>query len=226
MTFSLLQDFCAIFTIAATGTVRLCRTGNLPLKSVKEVEKSHGGTSAVAIETSSNNSAVRWKNNKVVNVLSTFAGKEPQKKVKRYRQKERKKVDVLQPNVVNIYNRFVGGVNRTDQNILTYMINLRSKKWWQPLFCFCVLVAVNNAFQLYRLRKLDACESKLDALEFRREIVEAYYLQYSTDVPQILFPGSRSQPREHVRFSATNHWIVRGKDDVENQDALNLSVLL
>ena len=130
-------------SIAATGRVRLCCMENSPFKSVKEVEKSQGGTSVVAIETSSNISAVRWKDNKVVNVLSTFAGKEPQKKVKR---KEKKRVDVLQPNVVNIYNRFMGRVDRMDQNISTYMINLRSKKWWWPLFCFCVDVAVNNAF--------------------------------------------------------------------------------
>ena len=51
--------------------------GNPPLNSVKEVKKSQGGTSVVAIETSSNISAVPWKDNKVVNVLSTFAGKEP-----------------------------------------------------------------------------------------------------------------------------------------------------
>ena len=150
-------------SIAATGTVRLCRMGNPPLKSVKEVEKSQRGTSVVAIKTSSNISAVRWKGNKVVNVLSTFAGKEPQKKVKRYSQKEKKKVDVLQPNVVNIYNRFMGGVDRMDQNILTYMIKLRSKKWWWPWFRSCVDVAVNNAFQLYRLRQPDAGESNLDA---------------------------------------------------------------
>ena len=76
-----------------------------------------------------------------------------------------------------------------DQNISTYMIHLKSKKWWWPLFRFCVDVAVNNVFQMYRLRKPDAGESKLDALEFRRAIVEAYYLQYSTDIPQVLFPG-------------------------------------
>ena len=70
---------------------------------------------------------------------------------------------------------------------------------------------VNNAFQLYRLCKPDAGESKLDALELRRAIVKAYCLQYSTDMPQALFPRSRSQPREHVRFSAANHWIVKGK---------------
>ena len=97
--------------------------GNPPLKSVKEVEKSQLGSSAVAIETSSNISAVRWKDNKVVNVLSTYAAKEQQKKVKRYSQKEKKKVDVLQSNVVNIYNRFFGGVDGMDQNISIYMIN-------------------------------------------------------------------------------------------------------
>ena len=43
------------------------------------------------------------------------------------------------------------------------------------MFRFCIDVAVNNAFQLYRLRKLDAEESRMDALDFRRAIVEAYY---------------------------------------------------
>ena len=37
--------------IAATGTSRLCRMGNPPLKSVKEVKKSQQDTSIVAIET-------------------------------------------------------------------------------------------------------------------------------------------------------------------------------
>ena len=51
-------------SIAATGTVGLCRLANSSLKSVKEVEKSQQGTSVVAIEMSSNISAVRWKDNK------------------------------------------------------------------------------------------------------------------------------------------------------------------
>ena len=66
-------------SIAATGTVRFCRMRSPPLKSVKEFEKLQRGTSVVAIETPYNISAVRWKNHKVVSVLSTFAGKEPPK---------------------------------------------------------------------------------------------------------------------------------------------------
>ena len=38
-----------------------------------------------------------------------------------------------------------GGVDRIDQNISAYMINLRTKKWWWPLVRFVADVAVNNA---------------------------------------------------------------------------------
>ena len=116
--------------IAAAGTVRLCRMGNSPLKSVKKVKKLQRVTSVVAVETSFNVSAVRRKDNKLVNIISMFAEKEPQNKVKRYSQNKKKKIDILQPNVVNVYNRFMGGVDCMDQNISKYMIHLRSKKWW------------------------------------------------------------------------------------------------
>ena len=36
-----------------------------------------------------------------------------------------------------------------DQNTSAYMINLRTKKLWWPLFRFVVDVAVNNAYQIY-----------------------------------------------------------------------------
>ena len=98
--------------------------------------------------------------------------KSHRKKVKRYSQKENKKVDVLQPNVVNVYNHFMGGVDRMDQNISTYMINLRSKKWWWPLFRFCVDVAVINTFKLYHLCQPDTGESKLDTLEFSEQLLK------------------------------------------------------
>ena len=113
-------------SIATISTVILFRLGSPPLKSVKKVEKLQRGTSVVAIETSCNISAIQWKDNKVVNVLFTFAGKELQNKVKRYSQK--KKINALQPNVANVNNRFMGGVDRVDQNISTYMVHLRSKK--------------------------------------------------------------------------------------------------
>ena len=61
----------------------------------------------------------------------------------------------IQTNQFFCYNKTMGGVDRMDQNIGTYMINIRNKKWWWPIFPFGVDLAVNNAFQLCSLQPLD-----------------------------------------------------------------------
>ena len=40
----------------------------------------------------------------------------------------------------------MGGVDRMDQNIVAYMINLQSRKWWWTLFTFVLDVSANNAY--------------------------------------------------------------------------------
>ena len=197
-------------SISATGTVRLCRMENPPLKDVKMMEKEARGASDVAVDANINMAAVRWKDNKVVNVLSTFAGKDPVQKVKRYSQEAKKRIDIPQPKVVHVYNRYMGGVDRLDQNLAAYMINLRSKKWWWPLFRFCIDVAINNAYQLYRIKQLNEGESRMDALEFRRVIVETYYKNYKTKNDSVaLYP--KSATKNHVRMAEENHhWIRKG----------------
>ena len=82
-----------------------------------------GGSSDLVTDVSSNITAVRWKDNKVVNALSTFTGNEPVQQAKRYCHKEKKRIEINQPNIINAYNKSMGGVDRMDQNIATYMIN-------------------------------------------------------------------------------------------------------
>ena len=69
------------------------------------------------------------------------------------------------------------------------MVQLRSKKWWWLFLRLWIDVAVNNAFQLYRLRKLDARQSRMNALEFRQAIVDAYYNLYRNERPSTALPG-------------------------------------
>ena len=199
--------------IAATGTVRVNRMENAPLKDMKLMQKEKRGSSDVVTDVSSNITAVRWKDNKVVNCLSTFTGKEPMQSVKRFCHTEKKKVDIEQPNIIREYNKSMGGVDRMDQNIAAYMINLRSKKWWWPLFRFVIDVSVNNAFQLYRMKEVQAGERKLDALGFRRSIVDAYFRLYRSNKSfETLFRGSRRlhNPAENLRYDGLNHWLVKG----------------
>ena len=73
--------------------------------------------------------AVCWKENKIVNVLSTFAGKDPVQKIQRYSQEAKKRIDIAQTKVVHVYNRYLSRADRLDQNLAAYMINLGRKKW-------------------------------------------------------------------------------------------------
>ena len=98
------------------------------------------------------------------------------KRARRYIKDKGGRVEINQPNSISVYNKTMGRVDRMDQNIGAYMINIRSKKWWWPLFRFCVDLAFNNAFQLYRLQPLQQGEKLLDLLGFRREIVR-YIMQ-------------------------------------------------
>ena len=120
----------------------------------------------------------------------------------RYSQ-EAKKKDIPQPKVVHVYNRYVDRL----QNLAAYMINLRSKKWWWPLFRFCIDVAINNAYQLYRIKQLNEGESRMDA---RRVIVETFTKNYKTKNDSVaLYP--KSATKNHVRMAEENHhWIRKG----------------
>ena len=141
--------------ITATGTVRVNRMENTPLKDMKSVQKENRGSFNVVTDSSSNIRAIRWKDNKGVNGLSTYTCKEPMQYVKRFCYSAKKKVDIEQPNIIREYNKSMGGVDRIDRNIAAYIINLRSKKWWRPLFRFVIDVSVNDAFQLYRMKEVE-----------------------------------------------------------------------
>ena len=139
------------------------------------MEKLERGASDVVTDKNSNLTLVRWKDNKVVTVVSTFVGKIPLRKAHRYVKAQNGKAEIDQPQSIFLYNKGMGGVDCLDQNISSYMIDHRSKKWWWPVFRFCLDLSVNNAYQLYRQQKRSEGERKLDLLGFRRSIVDTYY---------------------------------------------------
>ena len=185
--------------IAATGTVRANRTEKAPLQAVDDMKKQARGISDVVNNKKSNVTLVRWKDNKVVTVASTLYGKEPMKRARRYIKDQGGRVEIDQPNAISFYNKTMGGVDRMDQNIGAYMINIRNKKWWWPLFRFCVDLAVNNAFQLYRLQPLNQGQKRLDLLGFRREIVQVYHARFRSEKTlPVIFP--KKHPKSQSRY--------------------------
>ena len=87
--------------VAATGTVKANRMKNDPLWIMVKMNKEKRGSSDVVTDVSSNITAVRWKDNSVVNVISTFPGKQPNQQVKSYCHREKRRVNIEQPNIRN-----------------------------------------------------------------------------------------------------------------------------
>ena len=78
----------------------------------------------------------------MVTAASTFVGKMLHRKAHRYVKGQNGRAEIDQSQSIFLYNKGMGGVDRLDQNISTYMIGYRSEKWWRPVFCFCLDPAV------------------------------------------------------------------------------------
>ena len=67
--------------IATTGTVRINRVENAPLRPINEIERLERGASDVVTDKNNNLTLFRWKDNKLVTAASTFVGKCPSGKL-------------------------------------------------------------------------------------------------------------------------------------------------
>ena len=138
--------------IHSVGTVRSNRLTNLSPMSEKELKKS--GRGSMNEYTTHVDGVdiyyVQWFDNKVVNLLSTFAGMEPINKVNRWFSslKQRREIDC--PDVVRIYNKHMGGVDLLDSLLGLHRTNVRSKKWYHRIFFHCMDMVVVNSWLLYR----------------------------------------------------------------------------
>ena len=148
-------------------------------------------------------------------------------KAHRYVKAQNGRDEIDQPQSIFLYDKGMGGVDCLDQNFSSYMIGHCSKKWWWPVFRFCLDLSVNNAYQLYCQQKCSGGERKLDLLGFRRSIVDSYYRCLRKSTTTNIFPPARklSKVSDKVRYGAIDHWIDRGEQEMRLMSE-NHSVLL
>ena len=109
--------------------------------------------------------ALRWKDNKNVTVLSSDAGVEPVKKVKRYDRNTKKKLDVKCPNVIREYNCKMGGIDKSDMLTHLYKTPMRARRWYLRIFGYNLDLCVCNAWIYYK-RDCKALGEKAMGLNF------------------------------------------------------------
>ena len=124
--------------------------------------------------------ATMWRDKRVVSLLLTNTSPEPEihtiRQVVRERRKRVVSADAMKkPDVVDVYNGGMNGVDVNDQYRSYYPPGTTSRKWWKYLLWFFVNLSMVNA---YILEKLTG-KKKRRQLDFRRELAKLLIAGYN-----------------------------------------------
>ena len=143
--------------IGATGTLRVTRHG-VPevvrqLVNVLNRKDVPRGTGYYVREAGSPNVYCCWRDNKCVTVLSKSYPGHAEGTVRRKstdRSGRFSMADVPLPSAIKFYNKFMGGVDLSDQLIGYHRILRQTKKYWKTLFYHLLEISITNAFILHK----------------------------------------------------------------------------
>ena len=165
--------------IGCTGTVRATRKG-IPKELVEEKVPKNSWSS----RNSQHLLVVKYHDKKQVYLMSTVCTDTPVgtgKFVKaaapaREGEPDSQRKEIKMPQLVGVYNKYMNGVDRSDQMVSYYALRQKTMKWWKRLIFHVLNVAVVNAFVLY---KEYTKNTHMTHRQFRVKLIEGML-----DVPQ------------------------------------------
>lgn len=152
--------------------------------------------------------ALQWKDSKVVSALSTVHKGNQVTQCKRRSKGQDGKYHCLtltQPRAISDYNKYMKGVDQSDQLLSNYSILRKADKYWKTLFYHTIDIAVVNAYVLFqetRAKYPDVPELQRPVgygqLEFREELVRQLGgVEEREDIPL----GKHNHPPKRKRES-------------------------
>lgn len=173
---------------------------------------------------------VRWMDNKPVNMVSNFVGIGDVDVAKRWEKREGKYIDVERPEIIKLYNKSMGGVDKMDFLIAIYRTFIRSRKWPLRVIFHLVDVSICNSWLEYRTDCADCGVAKkdvMDLLAFRMSIVDSLLQEgtvtpsrkrgrpsveeaeeYERNLPRMPRRDCESRPTEGVRNDPEGHFPI------------------
>ena len=206
--------------IGCTGTIRADRWQDCPLPPKNRFSKNPKGSYQGYWDNSTGIELVLWNDNGAVTMGSNFESIEPVGVAKRWSKDAKDYVNVPRPALIASYNKSMGGTDQMDQAISTYRPSIRNRKWYWPLFSYCVSVGLYNSWLLYR--KLERDCSFLDHV---RSVATSYLKAHTHDKrvltsTESVFFNSRVSKRvdTSIRYDGKNHFL--GSDQKKSRCAL------
>ena len=160
--------------ILVLGTVRISRLPGCSLKTDEGLKKLGRGADDYRTEAGTSITALKWYDNKPVYIVSSYKGRHPVEKVKRWSVAERRYVEIPRPEMVKEYNCHMGGVDLQDMLVALYRTNIGVKRYYLRIVFHLLDMCVVNAWLLYRRHCLQRGIAKCKTLLiFRSEIAHA-----------------------------------------------------
>ncbi|XP_053285618.1 piggyBac transposable element-derived protein 3-like [Pleuronectes platessa] len=132
------------------GTARQVRLPNCNLEDEKSLKKKGRGSYDVRVEGNHNICAVKWYDSRAVTLVSSFAGPEPVQKIQRWDKANKTFIEVERPYIVGAYNKYMGRVDLLDSFTAKYKFPIKSRHWYMYIFWHTIILAVINAWLLYK----------------------------------------------------------------------------
>lgn len=124
--------------------------------------------------------AVTWKDTKDVTILSNCHSNELTE-IKR-KAKDGLKYDVPCPKMVEHYNKYMGGVDLSDQMVGLYDMDRKTGKWWKRVFYRLLMTSAVNSWILYNELKRRNKRSSLEYLVPLAELLISYGREHANVV--------------------------------------------
>jgi hypothetical protein len=150
MTLEIMEYLLKERNIHTTGTIRSNRLQHCPLPSEKDLKKRGRGSYEQYVDYNSNITAVRWFDNKIVTVVSTYLESNEPDEVRRWDKKLNQRINIKRPRVIGEYNKYMGGIDLNDMLLAMYRNNRKSKKWYMKMVYYLIWTAITNSWLLYR----------------------------------------------------------------------------
>ena len=127
---------------------------------------------------SSNLVATVWQDNEVVRLVSTNS--KPSNILQANRRLGHDVIQVNQPENIQLYNKYMNGVDQHDQMRMKYNVGRFSRKAWKYLLWFLVNAMIVNAYILYSKTSRRQTKKKYAHLDFRLEIAQGLIAGFSS----------------------------------------------
>lgn len=209
-----LMEYLASKGFWALSTLNVIRSRKCPVPSERELRKSGGrGSSAQNVNKEGSVVVTSWLDRKRVLMISNYIGKDPVGECTRYIRKEKKTKSVKRPASVGLYNKYMGGVDKSDMMLALYRTKYRSRKWYQRIALHMISQCAVNAWIIYK--EMGGSKSYLD---FLTEICVTLMVgtgqskdsdeDQSEPKPPPLKRVKASSIPEAIRYDKYDHWPI------------------